>query len=121
MTTVPNLIAATYCRLFVPSPSPYDASLGELSGNKFSIVVRGAKVPGRAVEASLQEACLGGFLNFFGTQRVGSPSAAARGQPLPYQASSFGMIWHDFFCLQLMFSRLTVEYQVRYSVGPDNE
>lgn len=66
----------------------YRTSLGELSGNNFSIVVRGAKVPGRAVESSLQGACLGGFVNFFGTQRVGSPSAAARGQPLPYQVSS---------------------------------
>ncbi|CAM9613535.1 unnamed protein product, partial [Ectocarpus sp. 12 AP-2014] len=61
-------------------------NLGELSGNKFSVVVRGAMVPGAAVKSSLEEACSNGFINFFGTQRVGSPLAAARGQPLPYQA-----------------------------------
>eukprot|EP00752_Nemacystus_decipiens_P009680 g8649.t1 len=60
-------------------------SLGELSGNKFSVVVRGARVSAAAVDSAVQEVCLGGFVNFFGTQRVGSPSAAARGQPLPYQ------------------------------------
>ncbi|CAM9503668.1 unnamed protein product [Ectocarpus sp. 4 AP-2014] len=62
-------------------------NLGDLSGNKFSVVVRGAIVPGAAVKSSLEEACSNGFINFFGTQRVGSPLAAARGQPLPYQAS----------------------------------
>ncbi|CAB1097592.1 unnamed protein product [Ectocarpus sp. CCAP 1310/34] len=61
-------------------------NLGELSGNKFSVVVRGAMVPGAAMKSSLEEACSNGFINFFGTQRVGSPLAAARGQPLPYQA-----------------------------------
>lgn len=86
--------------LLVPSsPSPNHISLGELSGNKFSIVLRGAKVPRRAVESSLEEACLRGFVNFFGTQRVGSPSAAARGQPMPYQASSFVV------CGMILFSR----------------
>ncbi|CAM9172048.1 unnamed protein product [Ectocarpus fasciculatus] len=61
-------------------------NLGELSGNKFSVVVRGTMVPGAAVKSSLEEACSNGFINFFGTQRVGSPLAAGRGQPLPYQA-----------------------------------
>ncbi|CAM9776856.1 unnamed protein product, partial [Ectocarpus sp. 13 AM-2016] len=56
-----------------------------MSGNNFSVVVRGAMVPGAAVKSSLEEACSNGFINFFGTQRVGSPLAAARGQPLPYQ------------------------------------
>ncbi|CBN73915.1 conserved unknown protein [Ectocarpus siliculosus] len=60
-------------------------NLGELSGNKFSVVVRGVMVPGAAVKSSLEEACSNGFINFYGTQRVGSPLAAARGQPLPYQ------------------------------------
>eukprot|EP00904_Undaria_pinnatifida_P002812 jgi/Undpi1/12531/HiC_scaffold_6.g02200.m1 len=60
-------------------------SLGELSGNRFTVVVRDANVPATRIEASLRETCSSGFINFFGTQRVGSPSAFARGQPLPYQ------------------------------------
>ncbi|CAN0453441.1 unnamed protein product, partial [Scytosiphon promiscuus] len=51
-------------------------SLGDLSGNKFSVVVRGAKVLQAVLKASLGEACTakggGGFVNLFGTQRVGS-------------------------------------------------
>ena len=42
-------------------------------------------MPATRIEASLRETCSSGFINFFGTQRVGSPSAFARGQPLPYQ------------------------------------
>ena len=61
-------------------------SLGELSGNRFAVVIRGAHVPSTRVETSLREACSSGFVNFFGTQRVGAPSVSARGQPLPYQA-----------------------------------
>ncbi|CAM9111476.1 unnamed protein product, partial [Laminaria digitata] len=60
-------------------------SLGELSGNRFAVVVRGVDVPAARVEASLRATCSSGFVNFFGTQRVGAPSASARGQPLPYQ------------------------------------
>lgn len=67
-------------------PTTAQHSLGELSGNKFSVVVRGAMVPRAAVKSSLKETCSNGFINFFGTQRVGSPLAASRGQPLPYQA-----------------------------------
>ncbi|CAM9207029.1 unnamed protein product [Scytosiphon promiscuus] len=64
-------------------------SLGDLFGNKFSVVVRGAKVSRAVLKTSLGEACTakggGGFVNLFGTQRVGSPAAAARGQPLPFE------------------------------------
>lgn len=48
-------------------------------------MIRGVNVPGAVVESSLREASAGGFVNFFGTQRVGSPLAAAQGRPLPYQ------------------------------------
>ena len=94
-------------------------SLGELSGNRFAVVIRGANVPAARVEVSLREACSTGFVNFFGTQRVGAPSASARGQPLPYQArggcgGGMRLFVARALCLNIVFCSLEKGYVYIY-------
>ncbi|CAN0193191.1 unnamed protein product, partial [Phaeothamnion confervicola] len=56
-----------------PAAGPLAA--GDLRGNIFRVVLRGATPaePGALVTAALEALSRSGFVNFYGTQRVGSP------------------------------------------------
>lgn len=80
--TVRDVSAAELARVSHPRMSighvraaPRKLKLGQLSGNRFRIVLRGARGGARAVDAALRSLKKRGFANYYGLQRFGDCAA----------------------------------------------